>query len=75
MNFYKDQKGNVYAYESDGSQDAFIPKNLTPINPEEAAALSSPVISLPQAKVNALISIDQFHSDILQVRLSPERTS
>lgn len=39
MKFFKDSQNNVYAYESDGSQDAFIKPGLTPITQDEADAL------------------------------------
>jgi hypothetical protein len=42
MKHYKDSENRVYAYEADGSQDAFILDGLTPISDEEAAELSSP---------------------------------
>lgn len=39
MKHYKDADNNVYAYESDGSQDAYILPGLTPINSEELASI------------------------------------
>ena len=41
MKHYKDSKNNVYAYESDGSQDAFIADGLTLISDEEALLLTA----------------------------------
>ena len=35
MKYFKDAKNNVHAYESDGSQDAYIKEGLTPIDSEE----------------------------------------
>lgn len=35
MKYYKDSQNNLYGFLSDGSQDKFIGKNLTPITPEE----------------------------------------
>ena len=42
MKHYKDAQNNVYAYELDGSQDAFILPGLTPITEAEADALRAP---------------------------------
>ena len=42
MKYYKDEEGNIYAYESDGSQDAFIKEGLVPISDEELAILRAP---------------------------------
>lgn len=42
MKHYKDSDNNVYAYELDGSQDAFILPGLTPITEAEADALRAP---------------------------------
>lgn len=42
MKHYKDQDNKVYAYEADGSQDAFIPSHLIRITDEEAKALLAP---------------------------------
>lgn len=39
MKYYKDNENRVYAYESDGSQDEFIPDNQTEISEEIAQEL------------------------------------
>ena len=39
MKHFKDGNNNVYAYESDGSQDSYISDSLIPINDAELAAL------------------------------------
>jgi hypothetical protein len=39
MKHYKDSENNLYAYESDGSQDAHILPGLTPITVDELTAL------------------------------------
>tara|TARA_R100001480_G_C4668184_1_gene173160 strand:+ start:430 stop:690 length:261 start_codon:yes stop_codon:yes gene_type:complete len=36
MKHYKDKDNNIYAYESDGSQDHLISKDLTAITDKEA---------------------------------------
>lgn len=48
MKHFKDSDNRVYAYEADGSQDAFIIDGLTPITDEEAAALTAPPPPTPQ---------------------------
>lgn len=56
MKYYKDENNQVYAYEVDGSQDAYIPSNLTPITIEEADELRKPAPLTPeeiQAQANA----------------------
>lgn len=42
MKYYKDANNIVYAYESDGSQDEFIPPELIAITEEEADILRIP---------------------------------
>lgn len=42
MKYYKDVNNNVNAYESDGSQDEFIPVQLILITDEEAFELANP---------------------------------
>lgn len=39
MKHYKDSSGNIYAFESDGSQDAFINHKLTLISDSELASI------------------------------------
>lgn len=39
MKYYKDDESRVYAYESDGSQDEFIPDNQIAISEEVAQKL------------------------------------
>jgi len=42
MKHFKDEKNQVFAYESDGSQDAFIKEGLVPISDEDLAAMIAP---------------------------------
>ena len=42
MKHYKDESDNIYAYESDGSQDDFIKEGLVPISDEDLAAMIAP---------------------------------
>ena len=48
MKYYKDNENNVYAFEADGSQDAFIPSGLAPISEAEADALRYPAPTLEE---------------------------
>ena len=54
MKHYKDAQNNVFAYEADGSQDAFILDGLTAITSEEASALTAPPAASPAAQIDAL---------------------
>ena len=47
MKFYKDANNQVYAYESDGSQDAFIKPGLIAITQAEADVLRTPPPQVP----------------------------
>lgn len=42
MKYYKYENNEVYAYESDGSQDAYIKPGLIPITEEEMLELTKP---------------------------------
>ncbi len=42
MKHYRDTLNTLYAYESDGSQDAFIKEGLVPISDEDLAAMIAP---------------------------------
>lgn len=48
MNYYKSQSGQVFAYEADGSQDAFIQPDLIPMTDEEVQAHCYPPVTLEQ---------------------------
>ena len=45
MKHYKDESNKIYAYESDGSQDAFIKEGLVPISDEDLAAMMAAMIA------------------------------
>lgn len=55
MKYFKSPSGEVYAYESDGSQDAWIRPDLVPMTPEEVEAHLSPppMIVVPDEITNA----------------------
>jgi hypothetical protein len=42
MKHFKDKQNNIFAYESDGSQDKFIKKGLVPISDEDLEAMRAP---------------------------------
>lgn len=48
MKYYKDENNQVWAFEADGSQDAYIPLHLTPITIEEADELRKPPPLTPE---------------------------
>jgi len=50
---YKDEHGNIYAYESDGSQDSFIKDGLVPIKDEDLAVLQAPTNGQLLAQLSA----------------------
>jgi hypothetical protein len=62
MKYYKDADNQVYAYESDGSQDEWIKPGLTAITEAEADALRFPPLTpaelakIARAKRDALIA-------------------
>lgn len=41
MKYYKNENNQVYAYESDGSQDSYIASNLIAITESEAKELAA----------------------------------
>ena len=54
MKYYKAPNGDVYAYESDGSQDDYIQPDLVPMTPEEVGAhLAPPPAPIPQVVTRA----------------------
>ena len=45
MKHYRDESNKIYAYESDGSQDAFIKEGLVPIRDEDLAAMMAAMMA------------------------------
>jgi len=68
MKNYKDKDNNVYAYESDGSQDAFIKNGLVPISDEDLATLHKPTAVQIQYEVNAVALAYLASTDWLIIR-------
>ena len=48
MKYYKDENNVVYAYDADGTQDAFIKEGLVPITRSEAMAIINPPLTHEQ---------------------------
>ena len=70
MKHYKDQSSEIYAFAQDGSQDAFIPANLTLITNAEADLIRNPPPTLAQAKAAQIRLIEAdyqsaIHADIV----------
>lgn len=53
MKYFKDDKGTVYAYEADGSQDAWIKPGLLPMSDEEVQVHLNPPLSLTPEEIKA----------------------
>ena len=45
MKHYRDESNNLYAYESDGSQDDYIKEGLVPISDEDLAAMMAAMMA------------------------------
>lgn len=63
MKYFKDIQNQVYAYEADGSQDAFIAPGLTPITSAEADALRAAAVI---TTVPTIITMRQARLALLQ---------
>ncbi|WP_321157783.1 tail fiber assembly protein [Providencia stuartii] len=53
MKYFKDKNNEIYAYESDGSQDAFICDELIRISEQEALKITTPAVSQQQLRQEA----------------------
>jgi hypothetical protein len=62
MKYYKDANNQVYAFEADGSQDAFIPPYLIAITNQEADELRNPP-ETPEQTIARLESALDRHLD------------
>ena len=63
MKYFKDSKGNIFAYAADGSQDEFIPDGLTPISEAEGKAIASPPPSSADLAAEARAKRDRLLSE------------
>jgi len=67
--YFKDASGEVYAYEADGSQDAYIPAGLMPMTPDEITAHLNPPITAEQIRAERgrrLAGIDRLVANPLR---------
>lgn len=72
MKYFKNRDtGEVFAFESDGSQDAFIPQGLVEMTSKEVSDhLAPPVLTEEQLSVNAGQERDS-RLGIAQLRIAP----
>lgn len=63
MKYFKDEADNVYAYESDGSQDEHIKDGLTSITEEEAKSIASPAPTVDDLAYAARAKRDRLLSE------------
>lgn len=52
MNYFKDENGQVFAFEGDGSQDAYIPGHLVAMTDEEIVKHLNPPVVLTAGRVD-----------------------
>lgn len=65
MKYYKDSQNRVYAFESDGSQDAFISPDLIKITEAQANALRAPALTIPSIITMRQARLALLHSGLL----------
>lgn len=71
MKYYKDDNNNIYAYNSDGSQDDFIKKGLILITEDEAMNIINPKPTNNEMLTKALSSLsDEYKNDIYELNTS-----
>jgi len=68
MKFYKNDKNNVYAFEEDGSQDAFIKPELTQISEAEADQLRAPTAEQIKSAADAATLAELAAIDAASIR-------
>lgn len=68
MKHYKDANNNIYAYESDGSQDDFIMSGLVPVSDVELAMMLQPAQAEIDAAANAAALAALRDIDIASIR-------
>jgi hypothetical protein len=62
MKFFKDANGTVYAFESDGSQDEYIPSELVSITQAEADNLRFQPQTLADAQTSQIASMARSYA-------------
>jgi len=65
---YKDTQNNIFAFEADGSQDAFIKDGLVHIGDAELVALRSPTPAALQSQTNAAAQAYLASTDWMVIR-------
>lgn len=66
MKYFKDENGQVYAFEADGSQDDLISENLVQMNDAEVNAHLSAVQSVPSAVTMRQARLALLQSGLLE---------
>lgn len=80
MKYFKDEiNGCVFAFESDGSQDEFIPENLVEMTPEEIKSHVNPKatkedvdLARLQGYSNPVTGSDRLFSEAIRMQLMGE---
>jgi hypothetical protein len=67
-NYINQVTKEIYAYESDGSQDAYIKEGLVPISDADLAILRAP--ALPEAKATKITQLTQAYNTAIQQPVS-----
>lgn len=72
MKYFKSPSGEVFAYESDGSQDAWIAPDLTLMTPEEVDAHLNQPSPQPATSMSTLTYFERFtDAEYAAVRQGP----
>lgn len=66
MKYFKNENNQVFAFESDGSQDDFIPSNLIAITDAEADEIRNPPKSIAELKQNQRLEINGVFEQSMQ---------
>jgi len=84
MKHYKDTNNAIYAYESDGSQDAFIKDGLVPISDADLVELRKPtpaeleatrIASIKQAANTLILSRYPEWKQLNMIRANPTQSA
>jgi len=70
MKHYKDESNNLYAYESDGSQDAFIKEGLVPISDEDLAAMMAAMIAPTTEQLLSQLTAERKEQELQGVTIN-----
>ena len=64
MKHYKDLQNNIYAYESDGSQDDYIKTDLVAITDAQAEAIRNPPKPIASVRAGLISALDTYIGSI-----------